>query len=68
MLTEKQKSLLKRWMQLIADISDEIDYQYEYNNNLEFDNLVTKLLDKNDNNLYNLYCLIKAELKGGILE
>jgi DNA-binding PadR family transcriptional regulator len=63
MLTEKQKNLLKRWMRLINDISNEIDYQYEYHNNLEFDNLVTELLVKSDNNLDNIYYSIKAKLK-----
>lgn len=63
MLTKKQKELLIQLANLIAEIQNEIDIQYEQYNNPEFGEIVGNIFDNSDD-LLVMHGIIKRILRG----
>lgn len=62
MLTEKQKGLLIQLANLITDIQNEIDIQYEQYNNPEFGEIIGNIFDDSDD-LLTMHEIIKKILR-----
>ena len=62
MLTKKQKELLIQLANLIAEIQNEIDIQYEQYNNPEFEEIVGNIFDNSDD-LLTMHEIIKKILR-----